>query len=175
MLETPRLIIRPYTLNDAIPAFALFNDSDVMEFIPGGIDHSLDDTEKRINNYINHYKTFGFGKYVLIDKFTYELIGDCGISRIENTEINELGYRIRKKYWNQGFATEAAKAVIKYAFQTLKFQDLHAIVEPQNGKSIYILENKLGFKYIGQLYCYGLTFDLYKLQFTYIGFSHRYL
>lgn len=91
-------------------------------------------------------------------------MGDCGICRIENTEINELGYRIKKKYWNQGFASEAAKALIEYAFEKLKFNEIHAIVELQNKKSIYLLENKLAFKNIGQIYCYGENFELYKLK-----------
>ena len=164
MIETKRLIIKPYVINDAIRAFSLFNDKDVMAFIPYGIDKSIQDTQDRINKYLIHFNNYGFGKYVLIDKFNNELIGDCGICRIENTEINELGYRIKKKYWNQGFATEAAKALIDYAFGTLKFNEIHAIVEKQNSKSIYILERKLGFENIGQIYCYGENFELYKLK-----------
>ena len=163
MIETKRLIIRPYVINDAESAFPLFNDKEIMEFIPNGVDKSLQETKARINKYIIHLNNYGFGKYVMTDKLTNEFVGDCGICRIENTEIVELGYRIMKKYWNQGFATEAAKAVIDYAFNTLKFNELHAIVEKENKKSIYILENKLGFKNIGQIYCYGENFELYKL------------
>jgi len=164
MIETKRLLIRPYIIEDTVEAYSLFNDTDVMAFIPYGIDKSLQDTQDRINKYIAHFNTYGFGKYVLIDKSNNELVGDCGICRIENKEINELGYRIKKKYWNLGFATETAKGLLEYAFKTLKFNEIHAIVEKQNQKSIYILERKLGFENIGQIYCYGEKFELYKLK-----------
>ena len=163
MIETNRLIIRPYVTSDVLSAFSLFNDKDVMQFIPNGIDISIQATKDRINKYIIHFNKYGFGKCVLIDKSTNELVGDCGICRIENTVINELGYRIKKKYWNQGLATEAAIAFIDYAFVTLKFNEIHAIVEKENKKSIYMLENKLGFKHIGQIHCYGDNFELYRL------------
>ena len=162
MIESKRLIIRPYNIDDVKLAFDLFHDKDVMAFIPYGADKSIEDTQIRIDKYISHYHTFGFGKYVLIEKSNNELIGDCGISTIENTGINELGYRIKKSFWNQGYATEAAKAVINYAFTTLKFKTLHAIVEKGNKKSIHILVDKLGFKHENAIYCYGIDFDLYR-------------
>ena len=164
MLKTKRLIIRPYTIEDAKEAFALFNDIAVMEFIPSGTDKVPNDTVNRVIKYISHYNTYGFSKYVILEKNTNRLIGDCGICRIENTDINELGYRIKKEFWNQGFATEAAIAVIDYAFKFLKFREIHAIVESKNIKSVYILENKLGFSYTGELFCYGQNFDLYRLE-----------
>jgi [ribosomal protein S5]-alanine N-acetyltransferase len=163
MIESGRLIIRPYTINDAEAAFAMFNDPDVMAFIPNGCDKSVDETHIRIIKYIDHFNLHGYSKYVLIDKSTNEFIGDCGICKIENTEMNELGYRIKKAFWNKGFATEAAKSVIEYAFSILGFKEIHAIVEKENKKSVYILENKLGFKNVGQIFCYGTDFDLYKL------------
>jgi [ribosomal protein S5]-alanine N-acetyltransferase len=162
MIETTRLIIRPYLLNDAGAVFSMFNDKDVMEFIPTGIDRTLDETQNRIVKYIDHFDTFGYSKYVLIDKNSGLFIGDCGIYRFENSEINELGYRIKKQFWNQGYASEAARAVIEHAFKNLKFSEIHAIVEKQNIKSIYVLEKKLGFKHCGQLHCYGEDFELYK-------------
>ena len=164
MIESGRLIIRPYTINDADTAFTMFNDPDVMAFMPNGCDKSVAETGSRIIKYIDQYKLHGYSKYVLIDKSTNEFIGDCGICKIENTEINELGYRIKKSYWNKGFATEGAKSVIDYAFNILGFKEIHAIVEKENKKSVYILENKLGFKYVGQIFCYETDFDLYRLE-----------
>jgi [ribosomal protein S5]-alanine N-acetyltransferase len=164
MIETERLIIRPYTIDDADSAFTMFNDTDVMAFIPNGCDKSVAETRIRIIRYIDHYKLHGYSKYVLIDKSTNELIGDCGICKIENTEMNELGYRIKKAFWNKGFATKGAKSVIEYAFSILGFKEIHAIVEKENRKSVYILENKLGFKNVGKIFCYGADFDLYKLE-----------
>jgi [ribosomal protein S5]-alanine N-acetyltransferase len=164
MIESERLIIRPYTIKDADSAFTMFNNPDVMAFIPDGCDKSVAETRTRIIRYIDHYKLHGYSKYVLIDKSTNELIGDCGICKIENTEMNELGYRIKKAFWNKGFATEGAKSVIEYAFSVLGFREIHAIVENENKKSIFILCNKLGFKYAGQIFCYGTDFDLYRLE-----------
>ncbi len=164
VIETKRLLIRPYRFEDVHEIVSMFQDQEVMEFMPNGTDKTLRDTEMRIANYINHYSVYGYSKYVLMDKGTKQLIGDCGICRIEHSEINELGYRVKKEFWNQGFATEAANAIIGYAFNDLKFTELNALVERQNTKSIYILENKLGFKSDGQLFCYGKNFEWYRLD-----------
>lgn len=62
MIETKRLIIRPYMIDDAVEAFSLFNDKAVMAFIPNGIDKLLQETLDRINKYITNLNIYGFGK-----------------------------------------------------------------------------------------------------------------
>lgn len=81
---------------------------------------------------------------------TDELIGCCGIRPFKTeTHSYELGFHLRKKYWGNGYASEAAKAVIDYSFTIFKADRLYAGHHPQNKVSEKLLI-KLGFQYIGK-------------------------
>jgi ribosomal-protein-alanine N-acetyltransferase len=163
MIESKRLFIRPYSLDDAEEAFSWFSDPGIMEFMPNGPDADIVQTEKRIKHYIQHFKTFGYSKYIIIEKETKKLIGDCGILKLENTGLNELGFRISKPYQEKGYATEAALAVLDFWFNELNSDIIHAVVEPDNIRSIHVTENKLGFNYTSQIECFGQELRLYFL------------
>ena len=97
MIFTDRLVIRPFNPNDATDSFSWFGDSEVMKFTPNGPDKNNIETESRIAAYIACYETLGYSKYVIINKENGKLIGDCGILPIENTGLNEIGYRISRE------------------------------------------------------------------------------
>lgn len=163
MIESRRLIIRPFKLKDVNEAFIMYHDPVVMKFIPFGPDKTVKQTEERVKKYIQHYVSYGYSKYVLKEKVTGKLIGDCGVLQLENTGLKEIGFRINRKNWGKGLATESALAVLNHCFNNLQFVIIHAIVEKENSKSIYILKNKLFFDYSDQIESYGKEMLLYYL------------
>ena len=142
ILETNRLILREFTLDDAEDLLKIFADGGSApnpRFLPLDIEYS----KGFINKMIESYKQNGFGLWAVIDKKDNTLIGHCGIHRIpiNDTEINnELAYRIYKPLWGNGFATEAAKAVKKYAFNVLKLPELVSCIDSENSRSIRVAE-----------------------------------
>ncbi len=164
MIQSTRLKILPFTLDDLEASCLWFQDPEVMRWIPGGADPSMDATRARIEKYIVHYETHGFSKYILRDAKTDEALGDCGIMHLDGTDLIELGYRIRKEFWQKGYATEAAGAVILHAFETLKLHQLHAIIEQENLISKRILEEKLSFRYVRMDIFLGQKMGLYVLD-----------
>jgi len=164
MIETNRLIIRPFKIEDAYEAQKWFHDADVMRWMPNGPDKTFAETKNRIQKYIDHYLKYGFGKFIIIDKNSNYSIGDAGLMNLDGTKFIELGYRLKKEYWGLGIATEAASSIIKHAFQVDKLENIHAIVEPENIISIYIITTKLHFEYVKKDTFFGEIFNLYRLD-----------
>jgi RimJ/RimL family protein N-acetyltransferase len=164
MIETNRLLIRPFTIDDADEAHVWLGDAEVMKYIPGGPDKTIEESQKRIIQYIDCYKNYGFSKYIIIEKSSNKLIGDCGILYLEDSDLIELGYRISKNYWCQGYATEAAFAVLNYAFNNLNINEIYAIVESENTISQHMVKNKLGFSYLKRTVHYGVDMELFSLD-----------
>lgn len=87
----------------------------------------------------------------MIERKTNEIIGTCGFNSIdfENAKA-EIGYDIAKAYWGMGYAPESIRALLNYAFETLKLNRIEAKVEPANVNSIKVLQ-KLKFTFEGTL------------------------
>ena len=106
--------------------------------------HSFSDATILLLNY-STYKSTGYGRWAVIQKSTNSFVGWCGLKHHTNHNYTDLGFRFFERYWNQGFATETAIAVIEYAFRTLLLPKLVARVEVGNSPSIRVL-TKIGFE-----------------------------
>jgi [ribosomal protein S5]-alanine N-acetyltransferase len=105
------------------------------------------------------YQKQGFGPYAVVEKNERKVIGYCGLFYFPDVngrpEI-EIGYRLARCAWGQGYATEAAGAVRDYAFQMLDLSRLIAIVDPCNAASIRVAE-KIGMRYESEVMFAGYT------------------
>ena len=98
---------------------------------------------------LKRYQTWGFGPYALVEQSSQNVIGYCGLSLFPDLDGQaevEIGYRLARSAWGQGYATEAAWAVRDYAFTTLGVKRLIAMIDPSNLASIRVAE-KIGMKY----------------------------
>lgn len=147
VLETERLILRPFTLDD-IPASQAMNlDAEVSKYTGDGGVVSKEEIERRIKeNVLGDYKKYGYGRLAVELKNGEKFIGFCGLKYIPEDTAVDLGYRLMKKYWGKGLATEASQACLDYGFHTLKLKRITAMVVPDNKGSINVLE-KLGFAF----------------------------
>ncbi len=137
-LESERLVTRLLTTHDIVMWSNFFKDKEAVEFIP---DFGFNSAEERSKHWIekqtNRYSNNMFGLQALINKKTNEFIGQCGLLKQTvdgKTEI-EVGYHLFKKYWGQGYATEAAKLFIDFAFQNGLADSIISIIETKNIKS----------------------------------------
>lgn len=147
ILETSRLILRELTIDDKYELSLILSDKESMKYYP----HPFSDIE--VENWINwnieNYKKYNHGLWAVILKESNIFLGDCGITiqDIENEKLQELGYHIKKEYNNQGYATEAAKACIDFAFQELNIKTLYSYTTIDNLPSQKVAQ-KIGMKYI---------------------------
>jgi RimJ/RimL family protein N-acetyltransferase len=160
-IETPRLVIRSFTLQDA-PALheRVFGDDEAMRFIPRGASPSVERTRASIERFMRHEREHGFGLWAVELKDTGELIGDAGLFLVQGVgpEI-EVAYHLGKQWWNQGYATEAASACLRLGFQDCGLTEIIAICFPEHAASRRVME-KAGMTYVGPARYYDL--DLVK-------------
>lgn len=161
-LETQRLLIRPFVEADVDAVFRYRKDPEVMRFIPGGADKSLKETRSVIEKYNDHQQTYGFSKWAIILNEPGQLIGDSGLLLLEQGPDFELGYRITRKYWHMGLATEAGHAWLRAAFSQLGLQRVVAFAHPDNSASIRVM-SKLGMSFERHDRFYGMEAVLYSV------------
>ncbi|MBQ6834932.1 MAG: GNAT family N-acetyltransferase [Lachnospiraceae bacterium] len=146
-LSTDRIEFSKWTADDLEQAKCLWGDSEVTRYICATGVFSPKDIEKRLNTEVSNGEEFGLQYWPIFHKVSGELIGCCGLRPRAEKEY-EIGFHLRPKFWRQGYAVEAANAVIDYAFEVLKAEKLFAGHNPKNAASKSVL-GKLGFTYIG--------------------------
>lgn len=142
-LETERLMFRDWQASDLEPFHAICSDPSVMQFVGDGTPWSRERTEQFIVSAREMSRTLGFCRWPVIDKASSAVIGFCGF--VPASDSAEIGWRLAKESWGRGLATEAARAVLKHGFESLRFQRIIATVQAPNRASIRVVE-KLGMK-----------------------------
>ncbi len=142
-LESERLLTRKLTLDD-IPAWTeFFNDPGTAEFIPSfGLSNSEDRAKNWIERQLGRYAENRYGHQALIDKKTGNFIGQCGLllQEVNGTTEIEVGYHVFKEYWGQGYAPEAARLFMDYAFTNDFTDTIVSIIDTKNFKSQRVAE-----------------------------------
>lgn len=146
-IETERLQIRALTIIDAGFMMQLMNTPTWIKNIGNrNVNNKTTASNYIANNIINSYNINGFGLFLVNLKKEYQSVGICGIVKREGLTTPDLGFAIMPKYEGKGIATEASKAVIEYATESLQLSTLAGITKPENIASIRVLE-KVGMKF----------------------------
>ncbi len=146
MIETDRLLIRPYTIEDMHFLESLVSDPQVVRFIGNGKTRTKEGARLFFNWNLSHMREDQlFGLQVLVDKISSEPIGHAGLipQDVDGVTEIEVGYWIASAYWGMGFATEAAVAFRDIAFERLNEDRIIALIYPDNIASCRVAE-KLG-------------------------------
>lgn len=146
--ETKRLIFRKLELTDAEDLYRIYSNPETMRFMGKGSD-SAEEERRNIQKHIeNYYGNYGFGLWATILKENNRLIGRCGLlyQEMEGVKDLELAYLLDCDYWGQGFATEAARAIVNIGFEKFDFSRIVAVINPQNAASIRVAE-KVGLRF----------------------------
>jgi|SRR5215216_2808711 len=147
VVETERLVLRQFELSDSDGMMAVFGDMEVMRFGDGI--HTREWVHSWLQRCLENYRSRGFGPYAVVERSSSDLIGYCGLfhfSDVNRQQEIELGYRLKRAAWGQGYATEAARAIRDFAFHTLHIQRLIALIDPENAPSIRVAE-RIGMRY----------------------------
>lgn len=164
IIETERLLIRPFCIDDIEPAYAMNLDAEISKYTGDGGTVTKTEIKRRIiEDVIGDYKKIGFGRLAVELKEENKFIGFTGLKYLEDMNEVDLGFRFMKKYWGKGIATESARACIKLGFNTFELNKIVAMVLPENNRSIRVLE-KLNFNYEKGIIEDNLTVGLYSLM-----------
>lgn len=166
-IETERLILREMNMADFPALCAILQDKDVMY----AYEHAFSDEEATewLVRQRTRYETDGFGLWAVILKSNGQMIGQCGITMqdIGNRFVPEIGYLLAKEFWHCGYATEAATACRKYAFEELGFLEVFSIIRENNTASRGVAERN------GMTPCGTLIKHYYGMEMPHVIYSVR--
>ena len=167
-LQTERFILRDLIETDVDGFYELDSDPEVHRYLGN---EPVTDKQKLLDviKYVHQqYIDNGIGRWAIIDKATNEFIGWTGLKLVKeniNNQTNyyDLGYRLIRKYWGKGIATETAKASIDYGFNVLKLKEIIATIHCDNVASNNVAK-KLGFDFVETFDFDGDLHNWYKLE-----------
>lgn len=143
VLETPRLVLRRIDEGDAELQFRLLNSPEVMDHLGGP--KELHEIEAKHAKTMACFAREGFGFMMMIEKASGELVGHCGMKRVDNPLASncgdlEIGWLVRPDRWRRGYAAEAMHAVIDWAFTTHQAMQIVALTCQRNQPSWRLME-----------------------------------
>jgi RimJ/RimL family protein N-acetyltransferase len=164
-LETQRLRLRLFSLDDLDELALIFSDPLVLKYLATGRAATREETRTALLSMIRHWQRHGYGRWAVVELATNRLIGYGGLRSFDGTP--ELVYLLARAYWNRGLATEMARASLEYGFTQRQFEHIIALTRPDNLASRRVME-KIGMSYeraanYFNIDCvrYNITRDLY--------------
>ncbi len=152
-ITTPRLFLRQFTLSDAKPMFSGWaGNPKVTRYVTWNFHHSVQETKGLLEQWVKAYQTASFYEWAIVEAASGRLIGSIGAAVQEDSSSCEIGYCVAPDFWNQGYATEACRAVIAYLFDC-GIQSIDALHDVRNPASGRVMQ-KCGMQYRGDKSAY---------------------
>lgn len=166
--ETERLMLREILPGDVDAFFEMDSDPDVHTYLGSDPLQQKEQAANAIQFIRQQYIDKGIGRWAVVNKKTNEFLGWAGlklVTELTNDHLNylDLGYRFAKKYWGQGFASEAAAASLLYAFNVLQTNEVYAIADCRNIASNKIL-TKTGLTLVETFVHHNIACNWYKID-----------
>ncbi|MDQ6623937.1 MAG: GNAT family N-acetyltransferase [Verrucomicrobiota bacterium] len=163
ILSTARLRLREMSTADDALMLEILNDPPFLEFIADRGVRTLAGARDYIEEKIlPSYGEFGFGFYIVELKESGVPIGMCGLVKRPTLEEVDVGFSILERFWGSGYATEAARALMRHGFEALGIPRIVGVTAPHNVRSSAVLE-KLGLRFEKMIHLpgYGTETKLY--------------
>ena len=142
MIETPRLILRPWRDSDFAPFAELCADPVVMRFLRGPL--TREQSDAYVRRVQQHWADHGFGKWVVEAPGVASFIGAIGLSNVQYeasfTPAVEIAWRLQQRFWGQGYATEAARAAMQDGYTRVGLREIVAVTALGNIPSQRVME-----------------------------------
>ena len=153
VLRTARLEMRRLDITDAPLVYQHLNSAAVMEHLGGP--KTLAQIEEKLTRTAALFEAEGFGFMLMVERATGEMVGQCGIKRVDNPLAHnpgdmEIGWLVREDRWRLGLAFEAMTAVLHHAFTTLDAPLVVALTAERNEPSRSLMR-KLGMQRAAEL------------------------
>lgn len=146
-LETARLVLRPFAAAD-LDAWArrIFADPEVIRYLPRRDISPRERAGRAMQYFDEHWAQYGYGLWAVTDKADGQFIGHAGLNYLQDTGEVEVDYALARAYWGRGIATEAARASVRFGFESAKLERIIGLVVPENIAARRVLEH-VGLRY----------------------------
>lgn len=162
-LTTDRLILRRLRNSDFEAYAQMCADIDVMRFIGDGLPLERPMAWRNLALMLGHWSLRGYGLWAVEERASGKLAGRIGFWNPEGWPGFELGWMLARRYWGMGYATEGAKAALRYAFTELGQNEVISLIHPENAASIRVAE-RLGERPAGTAEVLGKPVLVYRVS-----------
>ena len=165
--NTRRLIIRELTVADIPDLYPIYKDPEVAKFIDDIDDYKEMEMAKQAAYIRNVYNFYGYGLWGVFSKTSGGLIGRCGIENhvVDGQDEIMLSYLLDSNHWGYGYALECCRAVFQYAYHALDIDNIVAVIDKENVRSLHTAKN-LGMKPEKDLIYKNRDAVLYRIHLT---------
>lgn len=169
LFETERLLLREFLPEDYDDLFSMNSDPEVMRYLGDGSVRTREQTRAELKRLLSYYhRKPGLGLWATVLKDSYQFIGASGLVYYDDTLEIGLTFLFAKEHWNQGYGTEASRALLKYGFEKLGLQKIVCRACVDNKAAVVVME-RIGMRHVdthsagGRLQaCYELDRNGYK-------------
>lgn len=163
VIETERLKLRFLRRSDLDAMHAYLGDAETMKYYPAP--YSREFVKQAIEKNLERYSKYGYGIFGVELTESGEFIGDCGLvwQDLPGTRELEVGYHFSRSHWGRGYATEAAKACIDYAFANAGVDHVISLIRPENVPSRRVAERN-GLRIARQVVWKEILHDIWELR-----------
>jgi RimJ/RimL family protein N-acetyltransferase len=161
-IETERLLLRQFRLSD-IDAYAeICADPEVMRFL-GGKPFTRAEAWRHMATMLGHWQLRGYGMWAAEEKATGRLVGRIGFVHPDDWPDFEVAWTLGRSYWGRGFASEGARAALRYAFDALGRDHVISLIHPENTRSRRVAES-IGERIEGEMELLGNPALIYGIS-----------
>lgn len=162
ILETARLRLRSFRHADLETYASFCADPEVMRYIASGVTLTRADSWRQMAFFVGHWGLLGYGIWAVERRDTGELIGRVGFLHPPGWPDFEIGWLLGRPFWGQGYALEASRVALRYAFEELRRDRVISLIRPDNHASIK-LAGALGERLSGEVELFGGTALIYEI------------
>ena len=172
VLETERLRLRLFRESDLDAYAEMCADPEVMRYLGNCQPMSRADAWRHMALVVGHWQLRGYGMWAVEERTSGEMIGRVGCWFPEGWPGPEVGWALRREFWRRGYATEAARASVRYAFTQLNWPRVISVIRPDNAASIRVAE-RIGERLEGRTQLMGFDTLIYGINHEVWGASQQ--
>jgi len=173
MFTTARLLARRWRMEDAAAMLAMYSDPEVTRYIGGRTVPDLEHQRRDLARYIGDYEKYDgrLGGWALEERTTGAVVGSILLNPLPDAEGHrdpsgaiQVGWHLARTVWGKGYATEAGIAALSVGFERLGLLDIFAVIEPENHRSMRVVE-RIGMEYLGRQrrFYSGIELEVFKM------------
>ena len=163
LIKTDRLILRQFSADDREELQRITHEPDIMQYFPSRSPWPTDKVDRYFSYQSAHWQRFHYGHWAVTTREDGQFFGWCGLEFIPETEETEVGYLLGKKFWGNGYATEAATASVKFGLENIGLKEIIGLAHPENKPSQRVLE-KSGLSFTSRATYFGMEMFRYAIK-----------
>ncbi|HET7312150.1 MAG TPA: GNAT family N-acetyltransferase [Mycobacteriales bacterium] len=160
VVRTERLLLRAIGVDDAEAMAAIYADPEVARFVHG---LDLEGTRAQLTRWSEEWESRGLGTFAVLDGASGEFLGRAGVKYWQEFDFTEVGWVLRRDVWGRGYATEAGRASLDYAFANSDLDLVTAIIAHGNDASV-VVARRLGMEPWREQVMFGMSCTIYAAR-----------